>query len=81
MAIEHRSSHQPPRWLIVAAIILIVIGASLMDQAGRTQSDFWWTISGIFSGAGFILAVVYLVFLEGPSWWRGLNRPRHARRH
>lgn len=77
METERKSSHWPPRWLSILAIVLIVIGASLMDQAGRTQSALWWTISGILTGAGLILAVVYLILLEAPDWWRGLIHSRH----
>ncbi|MCL4544077.1 MAG: hypothetical protein M1118_05685 [Chloroflexi bacterium] len=77
---EEPQGSRPPKWLSIIAVVLIVIGASLMDQAGRTQSTLWWTVSGIFAGVGLVLAVVYLVLLEGLSWFRiRPDRSRHLR--
>jgi hypothetical protein len=61
--------------LLIAGIALIVVGAGLMDQAGRTQSALWWDLSGVFAFLGFLLSVVSLALTEG---WdrlaRGLRR-------
>jgi|GEM_PF-5417395 uncharacterized membrane protein YccC len=60
-------TRQRARGLLIAGIVLIVIGAGLMDQAGRSHEDLWWNISGAFAFAGFLLSVVSLFMAEGSA--------------
>lgn len=53
------------RGLLIVGIVLIVIGAGLMDEAGRTHAALWWNISGAFAFAGFLLSVISLFIAEG----------------
>jgi hypothetical protein len=53
------------RALLIAGIVLIVIGAGVMDQAGRSHEEFWWNVSGFFAFAGFLLSVISLFLAEG----------------
>ena len=71
------------RWLLILGIISIVLGAGLMDEAGRTQQALWWNISGAFAFLGFALAALYLILQEGPGFLAGLAKhaPRSRRRH
>lgn len=55
------------RALLIAGIVLIVIGAGAMDQAGRSHEDLWWNISGAFAFAGFLLSVISLFIAEGST--------------
>lgn len=67
----------PSRKLLIAGIVLIVIGAGLMDQAGRTQSALWWNVSGAFALAGFLVSVVSLFIAEGSALLpRALRKPK-----
>ena len=59
------------RGLLVVGIVLIVIGAGVMDQAGRSHEDLWWNISGAFAFAGFLLSVVSLFIAEGSRPFKG----------
>lgn len=73
------------RWLLFAGIACIVIGAGLMDQAGRTQLAMWWNISGGFAFLGVVLTAVYLLLQEGPTFFATVTRRsnrsgKHARR-
>lgn len=62
------------RWLLFAGIACIVVGAGLMDQAGRTQLAMWWNISGAFAFLGVVLTAVYLLLQEGPTFFATLTR-------
>lgn len=53
------------RELLIAGIVLIAIGAGLMDQAGRSHDDLWWNISGAVAFAGFLVSVISLFIAEG----------------
>jgi uncharacterized membrane protein YccC len=55
------------RSLLIAGIVLIVIGAGVMDQAGRNHDEFLWDISGAFAFAGFLLSVISLFITEGAA--------------
>ena len=55
------------RGLLIAGIVLVVIGAGLMDQAGRSHEDLWWNISGAFAFVGFLLSVISLFVAEGSA--------------
>lgn len=61
-AVKQRSRH-----LLIAGIVLIVIGAGTMDQAGRSHADLWWNVSGAFAFAGFLLSAVSLFVAEGSA--------------
>lgn len=56
--------------MLVAGVVFIVIGAGLMDQAGRTQAALWWNLSGGFAFVGFLLSVISIALAEG--WTRRL---------
>ena len=58
---------QRSRALLIAGIVLIVLGAGTMDQAGRSHQDLWWNISGAFAFVGFLLSVVSLFVAEGSA--------------
>ena len=55
------------RWLLWLGVVLVVVGAALMDVAGRTRLAIWWDVSGACALAGFLLAGYYLVVTEGWS--------------
>ena len=61
------AAKQRSRGLLIAGIILIVIGAGVMDQAGRTHQELWWNMAGAFAFAGFLLSAVSLLVAEGSS--------------
>ena len=65
------------RWILWLGVLLVVIGASLMDVAGRTQLALWWDISGISALVGFLLAGLYLAMTEG---WSAFNLRSSARK-
>ena len=67
---------QRARGLLIAGIVLVVIGAGLMDQAGRSHEDLWWNISGAFAFVGFLLSVISLFVAEGSALL-----PRSLRSH
>jgi hypothetical protein len=69
----HATEGGPPKLLLVVGITLVVAGAGFMDQAGRTQSALWWDVSGVCAFLGFVLALIYLIRLEGPGAF-GLRR-------
>lgn len=60
-------SNKYARGLLIAGIVLIVIGAGLMDDAGRSHDDLLWNISGGFAFAGFLLSAVSLFIAEGSA--------------
>jgi uncharacterized membrane protein YccC len=70
------AAKQRSRALLIAGIVLIVIGAGVMDQAGRSHQDLWWNISGAFAFAGFLVSVLSLFVAEGSSLLP--RRPRAA---
>ena len=63
------------RRLLIAGVILVVIGAGLMDQAGRTQSAFWWDVSGGVAFAGLVLSALSVVLAEGGQLLGRRRRP------
>jgi hypothetical protein len=66
----------PSRKLLIAGIVLIVIGAGVMDDAGRTQDALLWNIAGAFAFVGFLVSAISLFIAEG-----GALLPRALRRH
>ena len=54
------------RWLLFLGLALVVVGAALMDVAGRSRSALWWDVSGAFAFAGLLVGVIYLLLSEGP---------------
>lgn len=65
------------RALLIAGIVLIVIGAGLMDDAGRSHDDLMWNISGAFAFAGFLVSAISLFIAEGSALLpRGMRKPR-----
>lgn len=54
------------RWLLFLGLALVVVGAALMDVAGRSHDPFWWDVSGGFAFFGLVLSVAYLLLSEGP---------------
>jgi hypothetical protein len=71
----NKSSTAPGRRLLIAGIVLIAIGAGLMDQAGRSHEDLWWNISGAFAFLGFLVTVLSLLVTEGRQFWSRPPRP------
>jgi hypothetical protein len=61
------TAKQRSRPLLIGGIVLIVMGAGVMDQAGRSHEELWWNISGAFAFAGFLLSAISLFVAEGSA--------------
>lgn len=55
------------RALLIAGIVLIVIGAGVMDDAGRSHDDLLWNVAGAFAFAGFLVSAISLFVAEGSN--------------
>ncbi len=55
------------RALLIAGIVLIVIGAGVMDDAGRSHDDLLWNVAGAFAFAGFLVSAISLFIAEGSN--------------
>ena len=77
MRIKGVGTSKQHRWVLWLGVLLVVLGAGLMDVAGRTQLAVWWNISGISALAGFVLAGLYLFMTEG---WSAFNLRSSARK-
>lgn len=65
----NKRSNGVSRRLLIAGIVLVAIGAALMDQAGRSHEEVWWNISGAFAFLGFLVTVLSLLIAEGRQFW------------